>query len=51
VQAEGKLVYLNAGQESGVAVGQPFDVYRPEEALVDPASGTERGRRTAASEL
>jgi hypothetical protein len=43
VRAQGKLVYLNAGEESGVAAGQVFEVFRPEEALVDPASGTELG--------
>jgi curli biogenesis system outer membrane secretion channel CsgG len=43
VRAQGRLVYLNAGEESGVAAGQVFEVFRPEEALVDPASGTELG--------
>jgi curli biogenesis system outer membrane secretion channel CsgG len=37
------LIYLNAGEESGVAVGQIFTVFRPGEALVDPASGVNLG--------
>jgi len=37
------VIYLNAGEESGVAVGQSFSVFRPGEDLVDPASGVNLG--------
>lgn len=36
-------VYLNAGEESGVSVGETFGLYRPGESLVDPSSGLDLG--------
>lgn len=39
----GKEVYINAGSEAGVAVGDSFGVYKAGEALVDPDSGLELG--------
>jgi len=43
IRVQGKLVYLNAGEESSVSPGETYGVYRSEEALVDPASGLELG--------
>lgn len=43
IRADGKDIYMNAGKESGVENGQTFGLYRPGEALVDPASGVELG--------
>lgn len=43
IRADGKEIYLNAGEESGVTVGTTFGLFRPAEALIDPASGLELG--------
>lgn len=43
VKADGKLVYLNAGSESNVLVGDEFDIYRAGEELIDPVSGINLG--------
>lgn len=43
IRVQGRLVYLNAGGESGVSPGERYGVYRSGEALVDPASGLELG--------
>ena len=36
-------VYINAGKDAGIRVGDQFSVYRPGEALVDPDSGLDLG--------
>lgn len=43
IRAEGGQIYLNAGEEAGVASGQTFGLYRASEALIDPASGINLG--------
>lgn len=43
IRAEGKDIYLNAGEESGVSVGERFGIYRGGEALIDPSTGTDLG--------
>jgi hypothetical protein len=43
VRADGAGIYVNAGEESGVSVGQTFGLFRPAEALIDPASGIDLG--------
>ena len=43
IRADGKTLYLNAGEESGLSPGQTFTVFRAGEALVDPASGIRLG--------
>lgn len=37
------LVYINAGSELGIQPGMEFDVYEPQEALVDPETGKALG--------
>lgn len=36
-------IYINAGESSGVNVGDEFDVFRPGEALIDPDTGLNLG--------
>jgi curli biogenesis system outer membrane secretion channel CsgG len=43
IRAEGKDIYLNAGEESGVSVGEKFGIFRGGEALIDPSTGTDLG--------
>src|SRR5207237_8724254 len=43
IRAEGKQIYLNAGEESGISVGDRFGVFRSGEALIDPSTGTDLG--------
>jgi hypothetical protein len=43
IRADGNQIYLNAGEESGVAPGTTFGLFRPGEALIDPASGLDLG--------
>ena len=41
VTSNEKGVYINAGSELGIQVGDSFEVYREGEALIDPATGLE----------
>lgn len=43
IRAVDGTVYINAGAESGVGPGTTFQVFRPEETLIDPASGLNLG--------
>jgi curli biogenesis system outer membrane secretion channel CsgG len=43
IRADGGDIYLNAGEENGIKVGEKFNLYRAGEALIDPASGTQLG--------
>lgn len=43
IRADGGQIYLNAGEESGVEIGQTFNLFRGSEALIDPASGVNLG--------
>ena len=43
IRADGGQIYVNAGEEAGVADGQTFGLYRASEALIDPASGVNLG--------
>ncbi len=43
IRADGGQIYVNAGEEAGVDVGQTFGLYRASEALIDPASGVNLG--------
>jgi len=43
IRAQAGDIYVNAGEESGVSVGETFGLYRPGEALVDPVSGLDLG--------
>jgi len=43
IRADGGQIYLNAGEEAGVQIGQTFNLYRASEALIDPASGINLG--------
>jgi len=43
VKASGPKIYLNAGQTTGVEAGMEFNVYRPGEELIDPATGLSLG--------
>jgi curli biogenesis system outer membrane secretion channel CsgG len=40
------LVYVNAGRENGIVVGDRFDVFKEGEAVVDPESGISLGAET-----
>lgn len=46
IRADESRVYINAGGESGISSGMEFDVYRPGEALIDPATGMNLGSVT-----
>ena len=46
IRADESRVYINAGSEGGVSSGMEFDVYRPGEALIDPATGMNLGSVT-----
>jgi hypothetical protein len=37
------MLYINAGSGSGIQPGVQLDVYRPQEALVDPETGRSLG--------
>ena len=41
------VVYVNSGENSGLASGDSLSVYREGEALVDPDTGVELGKETA----
>jgi curli biogenesis system outer membrane secretion channel CsgG len=43
IRAEGKDIYLNSGEESGVSVGERFGIFRAGTALIDPSTGTDLG--------
>jgi len=43
IRADGDDIYLNAGEENSMKVGERFNLYRAGEALIDPASGTKLG--------
>jgi curli biogenesis system outer membrane secretion channel CsgG len=43
IRVDGKDIYLNAGEESGVTPGATFGIYHGGAALIDPASGTDLG--------
>jgi len=43
VKADGSKIYLNAGQDVGVAAGMRFNVYRMGEELIDPVTGLSLG--------
>ena len=43
IRTDGKDIYLNAGEESGVTPGATFGIYHGGAALIDPASGTDLG--------
>jgi hypothetical protein len=43
IRADGGSIYVNAGGEAGIQIGQTFGLYRAGEVLVDPASGVELG--------
>jgi hypothetical protein len=44
ITAEGSQIFMNAGLNSGVKVGDTFSVTNVEKELVDPASGVVLGR-------
>ena len=46
VTVKGPAVYLNCGATSGVQAGDSFNVYRPGEELIDPATGISLGSET-----
>lgn len=41
------LVYLNVGRESGINIGDQFNIYREGEAVVDPETGLTLGAETS----
>ena len=43
IDVRGGLLYINAGSSLGVQQGLEFDVYRPQDALVDPDTGQHLG--------
>ncbi|MDD5071090.1 MAG: CsgG/HfaB family protein [Candidatus Omnitrophica bacterium] len=43
VTVKDSIVYLNAGEKTGISQGQTFTVYRKGETLVDPETGVELG--------
>lgn len=43
VTMRGSQIYINAGQDSGIKVGDILALFRPGEALVDPATGLNLG--------
>lgn len=43
VKASGPKVYLNAGEDVGIAAGMEFNVYRMGEELIDPVTGLSLG--------
>lgn len=40
------IVYINAGRENGIQIGDRFDVFKEGEAIVDPESGISLGSET-----
>jgi len=40
----GGKIYINAGAEAGITVGMLFEVYKPDEELIDPETGLSLGR-------
>ncbi len=49
VAVSGKDIYVNRGQDSGISVGQLFDIFEKGESIIDPDTGEELG--TTESEL
>ncbi len=43
VEVKGKDVYINAGAERGIAVGDSFTVFRESEGMIDPSTGLQLG--------
>jgi curli biogenesis system outer membrane secretion channel CsgG len=43
VKVDGQRVYINVGAESGIKVGDRFDVFSVGEALIDPVTGANLG--------
>ena len=43
VKAGGPKIYLNAGEDAGMATGMEFNVYRMGEELIDPVTGLSLG--------
>jgi curli biogenesis system outer membrane secretion channel CsgG len=43
IRADPERIYVNAGGDAGVQQGATFDLFRAEEALIDPASGLHLG--------
>ncbi len=43
VKAKGPVIYLNCGINSGIKVGDSFDVYKKGEELIDPETGISLG--------
>lgn len=41
------LVYLNVGRESGINIGDQFNIYREGEAVIDPDTGLTLGSETS----
>lgn len=46
VTVKGSTIYLNCGTNSGVKIGDSFNVYRPGEELIDPETGISLGSET-----
>ncbi len=47
IKMSGNEVYINAGVNSGIQVGDTFTVYRPGEELIDPQTGLSLGSESA----
>jgi curli biogenesis system outer membrane secretion channel CsgG len=47
VKVDGQKVYINVGAESGIKVGDRFDVFSMGEALIDPVTGANLGAEQA----
>ena len=43
IDVRGGMLYINAGSSLGIQPGLEFEVYRPQEALVDPETGQHLG--------
>jgi hypothetical protein len=42
-QIEGRDLYINAGEKSGLKVGTKLDVYRAGKAIIDPVTKMKKG--------
>lgn len=40
------IIYINAGRENGIQIGDKFDVFKEGEAIIDPESGMSLGSET-----